>query len=173
MAADSTRVPRRILGARMSPDLWTFATTLYARPGVEAACLELQAAGADVCLLLCGLWLDSHGVAHSADREAQLRGIAEPWQREVVKPLRALRQGWRKAAGQDSALKGLRERVKQLELEAERVQLGRLQRLSAGWSAPAGSHQLAWLSSLTDDSPATHAALQYLYSMSSALQAEL
>lgn len=157
----------------MSPDLWTFATTLYARPGVEAACLELQAAGADVCLLLCGLWLDSRSVAHDPEREAQLRRIAEPWQREVVKPLRALRQGWREAAGQDSALSSLRERVKQLELEAEREQLGRLQRLTEGWSARTGSNQLIWLNSLTDDSPKTQAARQHLYSVSSALQAEL
>lgn len=145
MAADSTRVPRRILGARMSPDLWTFATTLYARPGVEAACLELQAAGADVCLLLCGLWLDSRGVAHNAEREAQLRRIAEPWQREVVKPLRALRQGWREAAGEDSALSGLRERVKQLELEAEREQLERLQALAEGWAQQPSDQDRRWL----------------------------
>ena len=129
----------------MSPDLWTFATTLYARPGVEAACLELQAADADVCLLLCGLWLDSRGVAHNAEREAQLRRIAEPWQREVVKPLRALRQGWREAAGQDSALGGLRERVKQLELEAEREQLGRLQALAEGWSQQPSDQDRQWL----------------------------
>lgn len=129
----------------MSPDLWTFATTLYARPGVEAACLELQAAGADVCLLLCGLWLDSRGVAHDAEREAQLRRIAEPWQREVVKPLRALRQGWRQAAGQDSALSGLRERVKQLELEAEREQLGRLHALAEGWAQKRGDQDRRWL----------------------------
>ena len=138
----------------MSADLWTFATTLYARPGVEAACLELQAAGADVCLLLCGLWLDSRGVAHSADREAQLRLIAEPWQREVVKPLRALRQGWREAAGQDSALSGLRERVKQLELEAEREQLGRLQRLAEGWFQQPSNEGRRWLEAF---SPAGHA----------------
>ncbi len=138
----------------MSPDLWTFATTLYARPGAEAACLELQAAGADVCLLLCGLWLDSRGVAHDAEREAQLRRIAEPWQQEVVKPLRALRQGWRKAAGQDSALSGLRERVKQLELEAEREQLGRLQRLAEGWAQKPSIEDRRWLEAF---SPAGHA----------------
>ncbi len=133
----------------MSPDLWTFATTLYARPGVEAACLELQAAGADVCLLLCSLWLDSRGVAHNADREAQLRYIAEPWQREVVKPLRALRQGWREAAGNDSALANLRGQVKQLELEAEREQLKRLQALAEGWSKQPSNEERRWLEALS------------------------
>lgn len=138
----------------MSPDLWTFATTLYARPGVEAACLELQAAGADVCLLFCGLWLDSRGVAHDTEREAQLRYIAEPWQQEVVKPLRALRQVWREAAAQDSALSGLRERVKQLELEAERELLERLQALAEGWSQQPSNKEPRWLEAF---SPIGHA----------------
>ncbi|MCK1787400.1 TIGR02444 family protein, partial [Pseudomonas sp. TNT11] len=38
----------------MCADLWSFALSTYARPGVEAACLRLQEQGADVCLLLCG-----------------------------------------------------------------------------------------------------------------------
>lgn len=135
----------------MSADLWIFATTLYARPGVEAACLELQAAGADVCLVLCGLWLDSRGVAHDLDREAQLRHIAEPWRQAVVKPLRALRQAWREAAGQDSALNGLREQVKQLELEAEREQLARLQVLARTWPQQPGTRRSAWLQALTPE----------------------
>ncbi|WP_157222804.1 DUF2390 domain-containing protein, partial [Pseudomonas sp. S13.1.2] len=29
----------------MYTDLWNYALALYARPGVEAACLELQAQG--------------------------------------------------------------------------------------------------------------------------------
>ncbi|KIQ00532.1 MULTISPECIES: TIGR02444 family protein [Pseudomonas] len=117
----------------MTADLWSFATTLYARPGVEAACLELQAAGADVCLLLCGLWLDSQAVAHEPDRENQLRQLAAPWQEDVVKPLRALRQAWRTSAQQDPALAELRQRVKQLELDAEREQLLRLQNCCLKW----------------------------------------
>ena len=131
----------------MSADLWIFATTLYARPGMEVACLELQAAGADACLLLCGLWLDSRGVAHDAEREAQLRRIAEPWQREVVEPLRALRQGWRDAAADDTALAALRQRVKQLELDAERTQLERLQGLSSAWPTGAPAPR-TWLDAL-------------------------
>ena len=38
----------------MPSDLWSFAIHVYQRDGVEAACLRLQAAGADVCLLLAG-----------------------------------------------------------------------------------------------------------------------
>ena len=47
----------------MCADLWSFALSTYARPGVEAACLRVQEQGADVCLLLCGAWLEQRGVA--------------------------------------------------------------------------------------------------------------
>ncbi|WP_070885118.1 TIGR02444 family protein [Pseudomonas sp. D1-3] len=148
----------------MSADLWTFATTLYARPGVEAACLELQAAGADVCLVLCGLWLDSRGVAHDPHREAQLRSIAEPWQREVVKPLRAMRQAWRNEASHDSALAGLREQVKKLELDAERQQMMRLQALSTDWPVSSCDQPRAWLNALApSDTTTAHGASDILY----------
>ncbi len=135
----------------MSADLWTFATTLYARPGVEAACLELQAAGADVCLVLCGLWLDSRGVAHDSAREHPLRQLVAPWQREVVVPLRQLRQQWRQPARQDPVLDALRQQVKQLELEAEREQLQRLQALAQTWPQQTDAHRGAWLQALTPE----------------------
>ena len=139
----------------MTADLWTFATTVYARPGVETACLELQDTGADVCLLLCGLWLDHRGVAHDEARERQLRQLATPWQCEVVMPLRALRQQWRHAAQQDSALNALRQQLKQLELDAEREQLQHLQALTQGWPKTIQEHAPQWLQALA---PENHAS---------------
>lgn len=134
----------------MTADLWSFATTLYARPGVEAACLELQDAGADVCLLLCGLWLDRRAVAHAPDRENQLRQLATPWQQDIVKPLRTLRQAWRTSAQQDSTLAELRQRVKQLELDAEREQLLRLQNCCLTWPTQADvTKPNTWLDALS------------------------
>ena len=47
----------------MCTDLWNHALALYARPGVEEACLGVQALGGDVCLLLCATWLQARGVA--------------------------------------------------------------------------------------------------------------
>lgn len=135
----------------MSADLWTFATTLYARPGVEAACLQLQAAGADVCLVLCGLWLDGRGVAHDDEHERQLRQLAAPWQLEVVVPLRKLRQQWRQPAQQDPVLDALRQQVKRLELEAEREQLQRLQALAQTWPQRVDTRRSAWLQALTPE----------------------
>lgn len=127
-------------------DLRRFALACYAQPGAENACLELQAAGADVCLLLAGAWLERRAIACNATRMAQLRAVAEVWQSEVTTPLRSLRQAWREQAKSDGALNTLRERVKQLELDAEYIQLDRLQQVVEPWPEESGS--VDWLSAL-------------------------
>ncbi len=126
----------------MSCDLWSFATHVYAAPGVEAACLRLQERGADVCLLLTALWLEQRGCSCSVTRLGELHGLANPWQARVVWPLRQLRQAWKAGAAEDQALAGLREQVRGLEQAAERQLLERLQRVTAGWAAEGHS---SWL----------------------------
>ncbi|MGE8499945.1 MAG: TIGR02444 family protein [Pseudomonas sp.] len=132
----------------MPTDLWRFAENLYQRPGVEAACLHLQAEGADVCLLLCAAWLEQRRVMVSQARADHLQQLAEPWQRTVVIPLRQIRQQWRTAAQQDDALAALRERIKRLELDAEREQLERLEVASNDWPAERTDDAFAWLEAL-------------------------
>ena len=127
-------------------DLWSFALACYARPGVETACLELQSAGADVCLLLAGCWLESRGVAFDEARLAQLKSLSDNWRAEVVVPLRNLRQTWRQRAAEDSDLADLRAQVKSLELKAEHVQLQRLQSAAQEW--PTGTGPADWLGQL-------------------------
>ncbi|KPG99714.1 hypothetical protein AEQ67_11345 [Pseudomonas sp. RIT-PI-q] len=129
----------------MSSDLWSFSLTTYARPGVEPACLHLQSAGINVCLLLCGLWLEQRGVACNEQRLQQLRNVAEPWDADVVRPLRALRMQWKAVATEDAELNRLREQVKTLELEAERHLLLRLERSAQGWPQCEGTGLSAWL----------------------------
>ncbi|HDS1697225.1 MULTISPECIES: TIGR02444 family protein [unclassified Pseudomonas] len=154
----------------MHTDLWNYALTLYARPGVQAACLELQALGGDVCLLLCATWLQARGVAVLGERAQALQELAEPWQREVVAPLRSLRQQWRANASDDAQLAALREQVKGLELRAEKTLLERLQERSRQW--PAGSHEPAddWLARLAPDQALHHDALVQLRVAAAALQ---
>lgn len=143
----------------MQNDLWSHALALYARPGVEAACLALQGLGGDVCLLLCGTWLQARRVAPDAERVAALQAIAGAWQRQVVLPLRVLRQQWRDAAQADEQLAALRERVKGLELEAERTLLARLEARAGKWPAdqerPTGDW-LLWLAPEGLDHDALH-----------------
>lgn len=154
----------------MHTDLWNYALALYARPGVEAACLQLQEDGADVCLLLCASWLQARRARVSDERVCALLALAEPWRIEVVQPLRTLRQQWRMAAQDDAALALLREHLKGLELQAERTLLERLQACSQQW--PAGSDETAddWLVRLAPDLCRDHGALDQLRAAASALQ---
>lgn len=146
----------------MADDLWRFALTLYARPGVEAACLDAQARGADVCLLLAGAWLGRRGVDCDPQRVAALKALTRPWRDSVVAPLRGLRQGWRDAARDDPELAALRERVKALELEAERVLLQRLAHCADDWPADVAGDATdavvrTWLEALAGDAASSAA----------------
>ncbi|MCX7079534.1 MAG: TIGR02444 family protein [Pseudomonas sp.] len=132
----------------MSSDLWSSTLTTYALPGVEGACLELQAAGANVCLLLCAVWLGQRGVMCNAQRLKQLHQLAGPWHDDVVQPLRQLRTQWRAPALQDVELNILREQVKALELEAERQLLLRLETTARDWSENEAKDLPAWLEGL-------------------------
>ncbi|MBP5944053.1 MULTISPECIES: TIGR02444 family protein [unclassified Pseudomonas] len=131
----------------MSSDLWSFALATYARPGVEDACLQLQTAGVNVCLLLCGLWLEQRGASCDEQRAGQLQALTGPWDIEVVQPLRTLRMQWKARALDDVVLKGIREQVKALELEAERALLSRLEGIAQVWGRNAAG-SIGWLEAL-------------------------
>lgn len=134
----------------MPTDLWRFAQDLYQQAGVEAACLHLQEQGADVCLLLCAVWLERRQIDCCAAYAQALRQRAQPWQQEVVMPLRQLRQNWREQAHADDALARLREQVKALELAAERQQLERLAECSKTWPQNAATATY-WLETLATE----------------------
>jgi len=129
----------------MTEDIWSFAVDLYAQAGVDAACLELQEAGADVCLLLAGAWFGGRGLAYSEQRLERLGEVATDWQQGVVKPMRELRQRWRTQAQADSHLAELREALKALELRAERLQLERLAEAGREWDEAGRSDLESWL----------------------------
>ncbi len=104
---------------------WDFSATLYARPGIAAACLRLQDRhGADVNLLLFAVWAAARGV--TLDREAfRAAGQAVAgWQAAVVRPLRLLRRDLKMdphGASPDLA-EIVRDRIKAAELDAEHVE---------------------------------------------------
>ncbi|MDF0734197.1 TIGR02444 family protein [Pseudomonas entomophila] len=154
----------------MRSELWNHAVALYARPGVEAACLALQAQGADVCLLLCGTWLQARRVLPDAGRIDVLRAIAGPWQARVVTPLRALRQQWRADAAHDQQWAVLREQLKKLELDAERTLLARLEEVAQGWPASPQGPTGDWLAWLVPEPTCDHDALHQLRVAATELQ---
>ena len=75
----------------------------------------------------------------------------------MIAPLRQVRQDWRANASQDAELAALREQVKKLELQAERILLDRLQALAENWPTEAGGDD--WLIRLAGGNSA---ALQVL-----------
>ena len=151
------------LGVNMCADLWSFALSTYARPGVEAACLRLQEQGADVCLLLCGAWLEQRGVARLPERVVALQQLARPWRLDVVEPLREIRRQWRVMAQQDVQLAALREQLKAMELQAERTLLTRLEALAQTWPINEVTGRYEWLEGLTSETvDLDHDALQQL-----------
>lgn len=147
----------------MQTDLWNYCLKVYALPGIEHACLSLQSQGLDVCLLLCAAWLEHRRIACDEARFECLRACAEPWQRDVVQPLRKLRTQWREAATHDDELSALRGLIKGLELEAERTLLRRLEAATLGWLPAQSQDDCDWLQRLVSrvEHP-DHGALQTL-----------
>lgn len=121
-------------------DFWHFSIDRYARPGVAEACLRLQDRdGLDVNLVLFSLWCGATG--RSLDTETLRGAVAacRPWRQTVLLKLRALRRALKPGVANVPAERAaaLRERIKGLELEAERVQQEILVRLApAATQAP-------------------------------------
>lgn len=114
---------------------WCFSLDRYGRPGVDRLCIAFQdAVGADVNLLLLCLWCGQRGISLSAGDIASLTsGDAADWHRAIVKPLRAARRAMKTPpAGFDAAeTEELRTRLKEIEIEAERLEQAALERTVA------------------------------------------
>ena len=118
-----------------SSAFWDFAVDLYARPGVETACLTLQnGVGLDVDMLLFCLWLGGRGesIAPILDRAL---AVSEEWQ-AVVAPLRAARRALKTLPQDRGDTARLRTAVKTCELDAERFEIEALAELAGGEHAP-------------------------------------
>jgi uncharacterized protein (TIGR02444 family) len=108
--------------------LWHFARTVYGRPGVATACLELQDRfDANVVLLLYAAWAGAvHGIALTDADLAQARSTAVPWHTDVVEPLRHVRRRLKFGPAPSPATAELRARLQALEIDAERLELAAL-----------------------------------------------
>jgi uncharacterized protein (TIGR02444 family) len=110
-----------------------FALTVYAADGVAPACLLLQGRfGLDVNLLLFAAYVSvarGQALTPAALEAAKLR--VDPWHRQVVRPLRRVREQLKSgpAPAPNPATTGLREEIKELEIQAELIELDELERL--------------------------------------------
>src|SRR5688572_26833194 len=122
---------------RTQQGLWDFAVRLYDRVDVSQACLALQeGSGANIPVLLFGAWLGRQSKELDAESIARVCVDVAPWHEQVVQPLRQLRRilktGPRPAPS--AATEALRARIKDCELEAERLEIAHLE--SLGSAAP-------------------------------------
>jgi uncharacterized protein (TIGR02444 family) len=125
---------------------WRFSLRFYALPDVAPACLALQdEANVDVNLMLFLLFLAENGRAITRDDVARLDASIAPWRTEVVEPLRAIRRRLKSGIGEISAAssEGLRNMVKKIELEAERLEQARLENAAPNLGKPAARSDAA------------------------------
>ncbi len=116
--------------------LWDWALDAYARQPVAEACLHLQDAhGQNVPYLLWAAWMAEEG--RSADLKPAAR-IMRTWDAEVGSPLRGVRRALKPARPpvDDGAKEALRDAVKAVELQGERVLMESLEALSGPPGAP-------------------------------------
>jgi uncharacterized protein (TIGR02444 family) len=147
-------------------DFWTFTLAFYARPGVAAACIELQDRhGRDVNLVLYGCWVGLSGRGRlGAGDLARAATMNAPWRGAVIEPLRAARRAIREQAADAAAFYAS---AKAVELEAERLAQ---HRLAAFAPAPAGANidvrraDAAANLTLYLDAPAARAAAAAIFS---------
>ncbi|MDR5861000.1 TIGR02444 family protein [Halomonas eurihalina] len=132
MNDDSTELSAHLRSRLAGESLWDFALNLYARDGIEQACLTLQdEAGVDVTELLWRCWLYRYNL-----RAGATPPDVRQWQHDVISPLRRLRRGLKPAARERSNVASLRQRIKQAELDAERECLLRLEAHSGTGRVP-------------------------------------
>ena len=116
--------------------LWDFSIRTYDTDGVSDACLTLQAEqGVDVNMLLYCCWAGSaYGELSDEMFDAALQ-LSRSWAKEVVRPLREVRTRMKHASCNDHAVPAasrmqLRENIKRVELEAEKLQQTALEALA-------------------------------------------
>ncbi|HTX49173.1 MAG TPA: TIGR02444 family protein [Caulobacteraceae bacterium] len=113
--------------------LWPYALEVYGRPGGEAALLAAQDLhGQCIPYLLWALWLVTRGGPADSEAFAPGAAVARTWQDAVIAPLRGLRRKLKAPVPAMPAEKQarLRERIRALELEAERMLLETLEAVS-------------------------------------------
>jgi uncharacterized protein (TIGR02444 family) len=127
-----------------SAELFTrFALGLYNAEGIADACLALQnrhAVDVNVVLFAAFVGATRRRSLTSRDLDAAQRRV-DAWHREIVRPLRALRQrlSTGPAPAPNAITADLRSKIKKLEIEAEVIELDELGGVVPHVSANRGS----------------------------------
>jgi uncharacterized protein (TIGR02444 family) len=104
---------------------WRFSLKYYGQSGVSDACIALQdGCGVDVNLLLFLFWLASERQMLSADEVKKLDATIKSWRELTIIPIRDTRRKLKgaKTFVDPAKQEALRDKVKAVELEAEKLQ---------------------------------------------------
>jgi uncharacterized protein (TIGR02444 family) len=104
---------------------WRFSLKYYGQSGVSDACIALQdGCGVDVNLLLFLFWLASERQELSADEVKKLDATIKSWRELTIIPIRDTRRKLKgaKTFVDPAKQEALRDKVKAVELEAEKLQ---------------------------------------------------
>ena len=104
-----------LTSTELDSPLWHFALSFWRTPGVEAACLTLQAGGWSVTRILCASWLATLGKTYEGEPYE-----VRQWRETMTMRLRSMKQALPKDV---PALSTLRQQIAASELESERVEL--------------------------------------------------
>ncbi len=113
--------------------LWDWSSDVYAAPGVSDACLHLQDdAGQNVPLLLWAAWVAKTGRYPDAETLEAACDTARAWTDTTIVPLRSIRRAIKSPIPDmgDLARELVRDRIKAVELEAEKHLLAALELLA-------------------------------------------
>lgn len=116
----------------MTEDVWSWVVAAYSAPDVAEQCLELQDAHEqNVPLLLWAAWAATQGPVGDGV-VSQAAGIARAWSEAAIMPMRSVRRRLKQALskGDEAPRLALREQVKAIELQAEKILLEQLAGLS-------------------------------------------
>lgn len=142
--------------------LWDWALEVYARQPVAEACLSLQDAhGQNVPYLLWGAWMALEG--RSADLKDAAR-LMRAWDAEVGAPLRGVRRALKvpRPPVDEVAKEALRDAVKTVELQGERVLMEGLEALTGPPGAPGAALDGLVAAAEASGDPPRRAALERL-----------
>lgn len=147
---------------------WPDMCAAYRDADLAKACLGAQERwSADVPLLLVLCIADRAGFSLSKTAVLELTAAAQSWRETTIWPLRRIRQSM-KGRFNDPAEVGLRDDIKRLELEAERLHVNRM----ASWFAdldkgdvPAAQHYLALCGASSVDADAFISIFNHAYNL--------
>ena len=112
----------------MTERFWDFSVRTYGVSGVSQACLALQdERGVDVNMLFYCIWIGATRGVFNEQLYRTAMDYSRDWAAHVVRPLRAARtwmksEGCRRQGALDESCMSVRQRIKAVELEAEKLQ---------------------------------------------------